>query len=348
MQDKLQNLRNAMDSTTHKENHFTEVQKNNIREAINFEVNKKNRKPRKYVIYGLTAAVVTIFALLISTELIITSTNNGTFTGGSNQVLIDEWEVRNEYEKNDKVLFSLYPDPALTAGKPYGYIFSFTEPFKTFEGKELAIYAQHYDGERIIVLAPTKITEPSPGYTGLERFTHTFEVPVGGLWKFEVYLDDQFYGDVIMSVREKTVDNKLSLPKTIPNYVQESDFAAIDWERKAVEFGDRGIIGNENKSGVIGADMPTLNGQKWMWHLWGVDNAELTVVGFHKETQTIHQVLYNGPGGDSYWTRQAVGENNGADAHMPSNIALPKKGEWAFLLYTNDELFDILVYDINE
>jgi len=153
---------------------------------------------------------------------------------------------------------------------------------------------------------------------------------------------------VVACSSEETIETNILLPESIPSFVQESDFTKIDWERKAVEFGDRRIIGNENKSGVIGADMPTLNGQKWMWHLWGVENVELTVVGFHKETQTVHQVLYNGPGGDSYWTRQVGGENNGADAHMPSNIALPEKGEWAFLLYTNDGLFDILVYDINE
>ncbi|WP_237563725.1 hypothetical protein [Halalkalibacter okhensis] len=105
----------------------------------------------------------------------------------------------------------------------------------------------------------------------------------------------------------ETVESTILLPENIPGFVQESDFSVIDWEKKAVEFGDRGIIGNEKKSGVIGADMPVLNGQKWMWHLWGVENVELTVVGFHKETQTVHQVLYNGPGGDSIWTNQAGG-----------------------------------------
>lgn len=39
----------------------------------------------------------------------------------------------------------------------------------------------------------------------------------------------------------------------------------------------------------------------------------------------------------------SLGEVNGPDAHMPSNLALPQKGEWAFLLSTDDELFNILV-----
>lgn len=348
MNEKLNNLRKAMDSTTHNGTHFTELKKANIRKAINSERNLDFNSSKKHVIFGLTAVVVTLFAFLISIELIHSPNYSGT-SNGLNPVVDNDWEIRNEYVENNRVLLSVFPDPALTAGKPYGYMFSFSEPFETFKGKELAIYAQHLEsGDRITALAPQKITEPSPGYPSLERFTHTFEVPVSGLWKYEVLVDGQFYGDVILSVTEKKIESKIIFPEDIPGFVQEGDFATIEWERKAVKFGDRGIIGNQNKSGVIGADMPTLNGQKWMWHLWGVDKAELTVVGFHKETQTIHQVLYNGPSGDSYWTGQASGENNGADAHMPSNIALPKKGEWAFLLYTNDELFDILVYDINK
>lgn len=75
---------------------------------------------------------------------------------------------------------------------------------------------------------------------------------------------------------DKAVDSKTILPDDIPSFVQEIDFENINWERKVVGFGDRGIIGNENKSGVIGADMPSLNGQKWMWQLWGIKNAENT------------------------------------------------------------------------
>src|SRR5690625_83949 len=81
----------------------------------------------------------------------------------------------------------------------------------------------------------------------------------------------------------KASQKEIALPENIPEFVTEDDFEAINWERKAVEFGDRNVIGNENISGVIGADSPSLNGQKWMWHLWGIENPEktkLTVVGF--------------------------------------------------------------------
>ena len=144
--------------------------------------------------------------------------------------------------------------------------------------------------------------------------------------------------------QNETVESKLTLPEDIPNFVEESEFEKVDWDKKSTTFNGN-IIGNENKSGVIGADMPSLNGQKWMWHLWGVENpkeTELTVVGFHRETGTVHQILTTG------WTIGLGGENNGADAHAPSSVNIPKTGEWAVLLYTDGELFDKLVYEINE
>ena len=72
---------------------------------------------------------------------------------------------------------------------------------------------------------------------------------------------------VVGCTAEQAEGIKTILPDDIPDFVQVSDFETINWERKAVEFGDRGIIGNEDKSGVIGANMPSLTGQKWMWHL---------------------------------------------------------------------------------
>lgn len=135
---------------------------------------------------------------------------------------------------------------------------------------------------------------------------------------------------------------EINLPEGIPDFVKVSDFESIDWDEKAVEFGDRGIIGNENKSGVIGVGLTTY---KWMWHLWGIENSrdvELTIVGFHKKTETVHQILKDG------WATGLGGPNNGADAHAPSGVIIPELGEWAILLYVNGQYFDTLIYDMKQ
>ncbi|WGF36744.1 MULTISPECIES: hypothetical protein [Lysinibacillus] len=137
----------------------------------------------------------------------------------------------------------------------------------------------------------------------------------------------------------------VTMPEDLPDFVKESDIESVDWNQKAVEFGDRGIIGNADKSGVIGANMPSLSTQKWMWHLWGIDevrDTELTVIGYHRDSKVIQPILANG------WSIGLGGPVNGADAHTPSHVKVPKPGEWAILLYTNEKYFDTLIYDIQE
>ncbi|MEG0384113.1 MAG: hypothetical protein RR642_05100 [Solibacillus sp.] len=143
----------------------------------------------------------------------------------------------------------------------------------------------------------------------------------------------------------ETIKDTLILPENLPDFVEVSDSESVDWDKKVVTFNNN-ILGNENKSGVIGADMPSINiNQKWMWHLWGIENpseTKLTVVGLHRESGTVHPILADG------WTIGLGGANNGADAHAPSAVNIPEAGQWAILLYTDGKLFDELVYDIKE
>ena len=69
----------------------------------------------------------------------------------------------------------------------------------------------------------------------------------------------------------ETGKTNLDFPEDIPSFVLESDMEDIDWENKAVNFAGN-IIGNENRSGVIGAICQAYMVQKWMWHLWGIEN----------------------------------------------------------------------------
>ncbi len=144
---------------------------------------------------------------------------------------------------------------------------------------------------------------------------------------------------LLMLIAGCTEQKSIEMPDDLPEFIKESDFEKIDWEQKAQAFG-RGMLGNEEKTGVIGADMPAVNGQKWMWHLWGAGPTELTIAGYERETNTVHKVL------DGGWSTHTGGPNNGADTHVPSSVAFPTSGEWAVLLYTDGELFDILVFDL--
>ncbi|MET0787555.1 MAG: hypothetical protein ABWY25_12720 [Paenisporosarcina sp.] len=101
---------------------------------------------------------------------------------------LENWEVRKEFIKDEKVILTVAADPSLVAGKSFGYLFHFTEPFE-FKGKKLAVYATNKEtGAKITVVSPKTIKEPSSGYTSLERFTANFDIPIGGLWRYEVFL----------------------------------------------------------------------------------------------------------------------------------------------------------------
>lgn len=338
MEKDLNNLRKAMDSSTHKGIHFTESHKEKIRAAV-YRENLAVKKKPKLSIYLITTLAASLFVLLFYPNIIDNLSINRNNIQGTNQSLANEWEVRYNYSRNGKLLFSVFPDPNLYAGKTFGYMISFKEPFEKYEGKKLEIFAIHKEtGERVKVLPSTKITEPSPGYSSLGRFTTRLLIPNGGLWKYEFYFNNKLYGDVVLELRDED-----TLPVNIPNFVQQRDFEKIDWNRSAVNLGNN-IMGNENKSGVIGADKPSVGiNQKWMWLLWGIENpkeTKVTIVGFHRETKTAHQILTAG------WTIGLGGENKGADAHSPSSVNLPLSGEWAIILYVDGKIFDILVYNI--
>ncbi|MUK90555.1 hypothetical protein GMD78_19545 [Ornithinibacillus sp. L9] len=113
-----------------------------------------------------------------------------------------DWQVRNDYlDDHGQILFSVLPDPNLTADKPYSYVFNFKESFDAYKNKELTIYAYHKEKEeRITALSPKKISDPSPGYSSLEEFTTVIELPHSGLWRFEIVFDEEVYGDVIIEV----------------------------------------------------------------------------------------------------------------------------------------------------
>ncbi|UTR10073.1 hypothetical protein MM300_19685 [Evansella sp. LMS18] len=90
------------------------------------------------------------------------------------------------------ILFRMVPDPELTAGEEFEYVFSFFEEYEVYDGKEVAITAKHQDTEESVTLAePQKRSEEE-----MERLEVSVTLPEGGFWTFEVSLDGELYGDV--------------------------------------------------------------------------------------------------------------------------------------------------------
>lgn len=142
--------------------------------------------------------------------------------------------------------------------------------------------------------------------------------------------------------------NNVSLPHDIPKFVKDKDFEKINWDKKITQFDTESrsdMVGNKDKIGFIGPELKANQVQKWLWHFWGIDKGEITVIGYNKDTAKITPVF-----SDAVWTKNVLGGGkiNGADASMPSNVVLPESGKWALLVYIDHHLFDTLVMDINE
>lgn len=238
--------------------------------------------------------------------------------------------VRTRFVQGGTTLFEVFPESELVAGVRQGLMIHFTEPIDTFSGKQLSIDATLQEtGKQVVVVPPQRIEEPSPGYSGLERFTASFSLPVGGLWTFEVKLDGQRYGDFVLSVKEP------------PSPWQESP----TFELPIGAGGEYILIGEQGKFGfLIGPyqivagerqyQIPVVAGKpnKYMWFLWGDKDSlkgSLTVTAVKEGSQQEIGVFTLGLGSSSSL----------ADAQVPSTMKLPEPGMWRLNVYVGNRLF---------
>lgn len=121
-----------------------------------------------------------------------------------------------------------------------------------------------------------------------------------------------------------------------------------DWEESEIFYsGSYSMIGVEDRLGFIYADEEVTKFypgkvQKYMWHFWGEDeelDGELKVLGTHESGGEPITVL---------GSQGIGGPNNGADAHIPSNMSLPESGMWKLDAYIGDELFGSVYVMVHE
>lgn len=142
------------------------------------------------------------------------------------------------------------------------------------------------------------------------------------------------------------MNQSITLPHDIPDFVDKKDFENINWGQEAAEFntGTRAdMVGNQKKTSVIGSFLA--NGpQKWLWHFWGAEDGELTVVGLPENSFEVQPIFQN-----DAWTMGSIGGSvNGADASLPSTVEFQQAGTWALLVYLDAELFDTIVVDVKK
>lgn len=100
---------------------------------------------------------------------------------------------------------------------------------------------------------------------------------------------------------------------------------------------DKAMIGIEGQIGIVGPEFVAGRVGKYMWHFWGSDDklgqSPFRVEAVRLDTGERSMVLIEDGGTPQeklVWEYDQMpgGPNNGADAHIPSNLKLPSAGRW--------------------
>lgn len=157
---------------------------------------------------------------------------------------------------------------------------------------------------------------------------------------------------------EESINNSVSAisskteEKEPPVNVDKKVIQNIDWEvSETFNSGSYVMRGVPDKVGFIDEPFIKSSGKKYMWHFWGaIPEGDLKVLAIKKGSNEIVPALIDPSAEDVHyvWTYDSpAGPINGADASLPSNMQLNKKGKWALLVYIGDKYFDKIVVEVN-
>lgn len=306
----------SLKSSPFAKSRFTKELQNKVMNRIRTKKSKRS--------YLVVVSTVTLGLALLIGIVLLPSVGYDSPSGKSHAPLATEPPTdkgsngKNQYYENGKLLLSVFPEPELESGKTAGYIFSMTAPFDVFRGKLLSIYAIHISsGQKVTAVAPVEVTEPSPGYPSLDRFTARFGLPFSGQWRYVVELDGQDYANVELAVNE-------------PSWEVSPEFRSGSYLMRGIE----------KKVGFIDAGFIAGKTNKYMWHFWGTPkdlDGKFEVKAVKQgETRMI----------DVFASDSLGGAHNGADRNIPSSMSLPEPGLWRLLPFVNGRLIESIVVDV--
>ncbi|MCM3719448.1 DUF4871 domain-containing protein [Fictibacillus phosphorivorans] len=143
-------------------------------------------------------------------------------------------------------------------------------------------------------------------------------------------------------------DSPLKEESEAPVEFNEEILTNTSWNiSPTFESGGFEFIGKPQKMGVINEPFKSEKTSKYMWHFWGenLPSGKLTVLGFKEGSKTAEPVLELD--GKLVWaSRELSGPNNGANAHIPSNMSIKNPGKWKLLVYIGETYIDNMVIEV--
>lgn len=299
------------------DNHFTPQLKNKV--LIRTSTTRSNRRITSLAIATLLPVAIVLFVFFTFAKSdVIPSLDAPSFEMANVSAIEPQ-----QYDKNGRLLISVSPQPDARAGEMNGYIFHFEEPFDHFFGKTMTIQAAHLRSGLVETVSSEVIKGASSGYPGLERYTLRFALPLDGMWRIDVKLNDNLYGSLMLNMQP-------------PSWEITPQFQSDGYSLRGIE----------NQIGFIDAGFKAGMFQKYMWHFWGTDeklNGPFEVKAVKEGADNLINVYASNPLSS---TNALGGPHNGADRVLPTSMMLPEAGRWRLLPYVHGQLQDPIVVEV--
>ncbi|MGV2685788.1 DUF4871 domain-containing protein, partial [Clostridium perfringens] len=115
-----------------------------------------------------------------------------------------KWTPRSVYTEEGVDKLQAFPGGDYAAGSPAGAWWNLLPPVQELEGKTIHITAVHRDtGTTLEELAETEITSDM-AYDNFTRVSSRFGIPLAGVWRFDVMVDQEKYGDIVIDVPDSS------------------------------------------------------------------------------------------------------------------------------------------------
>ncbi|OBZ09265.1 DUF4871 domain-containing protein [Bacillus sp. FJAT-26390] len=231
----------------------------------------------------------------------------------------------------DGAKWEMLPGGEMIAGTPAGAMWMIHKQLKELMGHKVQIIATHQQlGMSIVELPEMTINDTNAQeidkrlLSSVDAVTKTriasdMAIPLGGKWRFELFIDGLSSGS-----KEWTVpDGGWELS---PSFVS----------------GSYSMTGTQGKLGFIDPGFIAGKGNKYMWHFWGTKEELTGGLQIYAVRESTNELL------TVFESRVSPGEHNGADAVLPSGMTLPHAGKWKLIVMINKQWFGNVVVQVEK
>ncbi|MGE7825992.1 DUF4871 domain-containing protein [Paenibacillus sp. NPDC093718] len=245
-----------------------------------------------------------------------------------------DWAPRNVYTEAGVDKLQAVQGGDYAAGSPAGAVWFLQLPIQELEGKHIRILATHRDTGMILEELPeTRITRDM-AYDKSTRVVSRFGIPLAGLWRFDVMVDQQKYGDIVVDVPDSSWEPS-------PSFVSAASEDPVE-AMLSSKYPPTEMTGIEGRLGFIDPGFIAGQPNKYMWHFWGRDEelkGDLHITAVKRNTTEII---------DIFKTRISPYPHNGADAAIPTSMLLPSPGLWRIMVSINGQLFGSVIVEVDK